>query len=380
MKRGKEKIDVLFLGKFSRGEILSGPEKTAKRIFCEHTKFYKSCFIQYFFDGTKYGFFKKLFGKEKAEYVNGSEILTLGLLRIIIELIKRRPQIIHIITFERFAVLALTSKIFFSSKIIYNAHGIVAFENNELKKTGSFLRLKDRICERLFFKYSDVLIFYSENSIDIAEKYFKIDELKSVILAGGIDEEFFRKNLNPSTGQGDLRIVFHYFSILKKSSAEFLKETLNKISCPVELYITGTDDSLFSDINSDIKIIFTEKLNNEQLADFYIDKTIFLSLNKYDTFSVSTAEAMAAGLVPVVTEETGISRYIEDGENGFTVKYGDTDKLAQIINYLSRDSGMINEISSKAQLISEMLSWHDVYDTYRNIYLSVENEHTVFNR
>lgn len=372
MIREKGKIDVLFLGRFTDSDILSGPEKTAKRIFCEHTKYFRSCFIQYFFDGTEYSLLKKIFGKEKTEPVNGCDVLTLGLFKIIIELFRRRPEIIHIITFERFAVLALISKLLFRSKIIYNVHGIVAYENNELKKTSSFLKFKDRICEKLFFKYSDVSVFYSENSIDIAEKYFKIDESKAVILAGGIDNGFSRKNIIPGLAHKCLRIAFQYLSILKKSSSEFLKDALEKISCPVEIYIIGINDGLFANINPDIKIIFSGKMENEQLIRFYGDKHIFLSINKYDTFSISTAEAMASGLVPVVTEETGISRYIENGENGFIVKYGDTDKLAQIINYLNNDSGMLHEISSKASLIYETLSWHDVYDTYRNIYLSAK--------
>ncbi len=372
MKREKEKIDVVFLGRFNDSDILSGPEKTANRIFCEHSKLYKSCFIQYFFDGNKYGISKKLFGKEGSKHLNGSQVLTLGLFKIITELIIRKPEIIHIITYERFAVLALVSKLLFKSRIIYNIHGIIAYENSELKKTALFLKLKDRICEKLLLKYSDVLIFYSENSIDIAEKYFKIDESKAVILSGGIDEEFCsQKNTSSLQKEGNLKIVIQYLNVLKQSSAEYLKEVLNKLTFPIELYVIGENNGLFSDTDSKITVNYIDKLDSELLAEFYKDKDIFLSLNKYDTFSISTAEAMAAGLVPVVTEETGISRYIENGENGFTVKFGDTEKLAQILNYLNNDSDMLREISKNTCTIGEILSWHDVYDTYKNIYLSI---------
>jgi glycosyltransferase involved in cell wall biosynthesis len=111
-------------------------------------------------------------------------------------------------------------------------------------------------------------------------------------------------------------------------------------------------------------------MSSTELAEFYRDKDIFLSLNKYDTFSISTIEAMGAGLVPVITDETGMSRYICYGENGFTVKYGDSDKLTKIIEYLNSDRILLSEISHNAAKIFDMLSWQQVFETYNNIYFS----------
>ena len=116
---------------------------------------------------------------------------------------------------------------------------------------------------------------------------------------------------------------------------------------------------------------FINKLNASDLVNHYKDADIFLSLNKYDTFSISTVEAMASGLVPVVTEDTGMSRYIEEGTNGFTVKYGDADSLLNILNKLNNERVLIEKISNKAHGIYEILSWQNVYDTYRIIYSSL---------
>ena len=135
MKTGNEKADVVFIGRYIKGEILSGPEKTAKRIFDEHTKQNKSCFIQYFFDGRKYGFVKKLFGKEKETEANNSGVFTLGLISAFTALFRLKPKIIHIITFERFAVIAFLYRFFRKTKIIYNSHGIVAYENTGDRKS-----------------------------------------------------------------------------------------------------------------------------------------------------------------------------------------------------------------------------------------------------
>jgi glycosyltransferase involved in cell wall biosynthesis len=370
LKTGREKIDVVFMGRFSRRDILSGPEKTAKRIFEEHTKFYNSCFMQYFFDGSQYTTAKKLFGREKEHEINGSNVLTLGFFAAVKTLVKFKPAIIHIITYERFAIAALTYKLFFGAKIIYNVHGIIAYENYELKKIPFSVKLKDKICEKLFLKYSDKLIFYSEASIDITEKYFVIDETKAVILANGIDTVFHKqKDTVKEKTRGVLKIVLLNTNELHKSSIELLNKCLGSIKIPAELYIIGEAGSVNATDN--VKIIKKDILNAFELAEFYNDIDVFLSLNKYETFSISTVEAMAAGLVPIVTEETGMSRYIINGENGFTVKFGDSNKIAEILNHIGSDRDMLEEIPSKASKIYELLSWQNVYDTYRNIYLTL---------
>jgi glycosyltransferase involved in cell wall biosynthesis len=228
MKTANEKADVVFIGRYNKSEILSGPEKTAKRIYNEHTGNKqtvqnKSCFIQYFYDGRKYGFVKKLFGKEKETEVNNSGVFTLGLFSAFTALFRLKPKIIHIITFERFAVIAFLYRLFRKTKIIYSSHGIVAYENTGLKKYLFLHRFKDKFCEKIFLKYSDRIIFHSENSLDIAEKYFKIDEHKAVILSHGIDgifEQSYKNRFNSINGT--LKIVILQQSVLNKNRLNFL--------------------------------------------------------------------------------------------------------------------------------------------------------------
>jgi glycosyltransferase involved in cell wall biosynthesis len=368
LKTGKEIADVVFLGRYSESEILSGPEKTSKRIFFEHTKLNHSYFIQYFFDGRKYGIIKKLFGKGKADVINNSEILTLGLFPALLKLLKLKPKIIHVITFERFAVLAFFCKILFKTRIIYNTHGIVTYENTELKKTPFLLRQKDRFCEKLFLKYSDIIIFYSENSIDIAEKYFKLNEARAVILSNGIDDVFSSSREKPKSKSENLRLVIHYQNELHSGSIDFLNKCLEKITLPIEIFIVGNEKASIINPSTCFKVNYVEKMTPKKLSEFYSDKDIFLSLNNYDTFSISTAEAMSAGLVPIVTEETGMSRYIWHGENGFTVKYGDFGKLAELINNLQSGKIALSELSLNASKIFEILTWSQIYESYKNFY------------
>ena len=121
-------------------------------------------------------------------------------------------------------------------------------------------------------------------------------------------------------------------------------------------------------LNKNVKIHFVNKMNTDELAAFYEDKDIFLSLNKYDTFSISSVEAMAAGLITIVTQNTGMSRYITTGENGYTIKYGEIHELCDIIDSLNLNPALRIRVSSESRKIYEILSWENVYETYKNIY------------
>src|SRR5205085_5228255 len=126
----------------------------------------------------------------------------------------------------------------------------------------------------------------------------------------GIDEEFYNMTAEKDEN-GILKIVFISGSELHESGLNFLKLIIPSIDVPVELYMVGSViDPAMDKLNQNVKIHFVNKMDSVKLAEFYKEKDIFLSLKKYDTFSISSVEAMAAGLIPIVTDETGMSRCI----------------------------------------------------------------------
>lgn len=371
MKTGKDNPRVAFMGRYNDGEILSGPEKTAIRIFSLHTAKNKTWFIQYFFDGRKYGLIKKLLGKETRQVNENAVLYTVGLFRIIPLLYKLKPDLIHIITYERFAVIAFYYKILKTVKIICNEHGIIAYENIRIKKSFFLYGLKDKFCEWVFLKFSDKIVFPSESSIDMAQQYFKVNESKAIILANGIDEEFhlafLGKVLNVNNSVKAVILSGFEYSL---NGIAFLLNTLSLVDVPVELYVIGNRITASAN-NETIIFHYSDKLNACRLADFYKDKDVFFSLRHFDTFSIASVEAMAAGLIPIVTEETGMSRFIIDGENGFTVKYDNREKLGNILKNLSASPELRTELSAQSSKIYEILSWQEVYESYNDLYESL---------
>lgn len=357
-------MKTIFIGRYNPTEFLTGPEKVAKRIFSEYTKKNKSVFIEYFFDGNKFGIYKKLFGRELISDTGNGTVLRLGLVSLLLILLKHKPAFIHIITYERFAVTAFLYRIFFSFRIIYNVHGIVIHENLNYRKTGKLYYLKDKLCEYIIFKFSDNLLFLSEESVRIAGMYYCFNKVKIKIIPNGTDEIFHIKSIARKFHTRDmLKIVFAGDSGRKEKGFEFLINALNECDFRFKLYATGNTFPVIPEFYSEVPFMDTESY-----AEFLSDKDVAVSSGIYEPFSISALESMAAGLVTVVSKQTGMERYIISGLNGFVFDYGNTDELISILNYLYSNRNNLEVFSRKSSEIYEMLNWEKVFETYKPLY------------
>lgn len=362
-------MKTVFAGRYNKSEILNGPEKAAKRIFHEYSKIGECAFIEYFFDGNKYSIFKKLFGFEVAATKTNSEILRLGIFRFLIYLFKQKPVNIHIVTFERFILTAFFYKLFFNVNIIYNVHGIITFEDKLNNKAGFVLKAKNKLCEKIFMTKSDYLVFLSERSINKAKEYYKLDSNKIVIIPNGIDECFLNPVCQKIINYSDkLKIVFQGNLKRKEKGLTFLLQSLAESEINAELYVIS-DNIDFDTVGIDnLKIFPVKKMTTDELSKFYKDKDVFVCASFYEQFSIAAAEAVAAGLTALISEESGISEYITNGENGFLFKYGDKFKIKEILSVLNSDRQILKYIRDNSVSFSSRFTWDSVFNKYHDLY------------
>jgi glycosyltransferase involved in cell wall biosynthesis len=366
-------MDIIYIGRYCKEGIMTGPEKVARRIYDNYTKKNKSVFIEYFFDGNKYNIFKKLFGKENTGSVNRSEILRLGIIPLLAFLVMNKPKVIHIITFERFAFAAFVYKILFNVKIIYTIHGLIVHENKFFGKAGGYYNYKDKLAEKIFLKYSDLLTLLSARFKLLLDSYYKINDRRIRYIKNGVDEEFHVASSKKVFNENALKVVFIADTDRKEKEFLFLKETLEKINTKIELYIVDTErrkDEIKLD-NNLIKVFCSDKMNPEMLAGFLADKDVFISPSSYEPFGITTVECMAAGVIPVITRETGASELVEDGINGFLFNSGDGEKLNGILLRLKENTELRKNVSGEAVNIYDSLSWEKIFEEYNNLYKSL---------
>ena len=278
-----------------------------------------------------------------------------------LHLLKFKPDIIHIITFERFASVIFIYKIFSKAKVIYSAHGLVTLEN-EIKNVSAFYKYKDKICEKMFLRFSDKIIFPSEYYINKAYEIIKFDKDRTTIIPNGVDE-IFHNIYNRRTNSNDkLKVIIETYKIGVSKIIDSVLAGLNTVKDNIELHLINPNDISYK---YDTLTIFNyNKMPVSEFAGFLKDKDVLLSLAEFDTFSISTAEAMAAGVIPFVTKSTGIVSYINNNSNGFIHDYNNIpDILEKLMNPENR-----KKISEKASDIYSLLNWDTVYSVYESVY------------
>lgn len=349
-------IKVVFAGTYNESEILTGPEKVCKRIFTEYTKTRQTLFIDYFRDGSKYGSFKKIFGYEKVTEVNKSQVHRLGIFRMLIRLFKLNPEIIHILSFERYTVFIFILKLFTRCKIYYTANGIIRNENKYYNKESVFSMVKNIIAESVIMYFSDIVFYLSDRSKNLILQYYRIDKLKLKTARNGLDDcflnlpdEYAEKEINSIVFIGDLD--------RKEKGGDFLLDALSRVDLSFNLYIV-TDNKSLSDyqINNLSKVIFISKLKPVDLAYFLVNKNIIVASGEYDQFNIALLEGISCGMYPVLTLQTGISEVVSSIVKCSFVEYGDTEKLSGIISSLINNKVTLN---SKPDLGA--FSWENVF-------------------
>lgn len=78
-------------------------------------------------------------------------------------------------------------------------------------------------------------------------------------------------------------------------------------------------------------IRFTDRLNVEELVDYFTASDIMVSVTLYDGCPVSMLEGMAYGLIPVMSVHSPIQEWITDGQNGYLFNPRDPGDIAQAI-------------------------------------------------
>ncbi len=358
-------MKILFIGKYNTTEILSGPEKVAKRLF-EHIAVTNpdSQFITYFFKGLKISTItNRLFGKQLLN--ENPQVFRYGILPIIFFLVFNRPQIIHIITFERFQIPIIISAKLLRIKIIYTVHGIYRYERELFYKKPSLLsEFKDLSIEKLIFKKSDSLVFLSSQMIKLTEKYYKIDKYKNSIIPNGVS--FQKISVNKRFDFSDrLEIVFYNgLGSSRKRGLEDLITILSKekrgsfhlsiLGCPINTNYN--------------QIEFINPLPEKLLFKFLNDKHVFIDNLSYIPFSIMALEAMSLGLIVIASNESGISSFIKDGENGFVFESENPDKIREILLDISSSKYNLELLSSNAIDAAKDLSWDRIATQYLSTY------------
>jgi glycosyltransferase involved in cell wall biosynthesis len=127
-----------------------------------------------------------------------------------------------------------------------------------------------------------------------------------------------------------------------------LVENLLRAKVPFEFNIIGEGDE-FAPLQQIMRtripaadVQFHPRIAHREMAAKWLEHDIFLQVSDFEGTSVSMLEAMAHGVVPVVTAaSSGITGVISSQKNGFVVPIGDMAAMAGVLAQLATDGSLL---------------------------------------
>ncbi|MFO7566865.1 MAG: glycosyltransferase [Enhygromyxa sp.] len=110
--------------------------------------------------------------------------------------------------------------------------------------------------------------------------------------------------------------------------------------------------------------------SRELLAKHFASSDICPSLSKFETFGLSTAEAMASGLAIVAADQGCAAELVEDAGAGLTVPYNDSPALADAIIELIRE-GRLPERGAAGRAYAQGLTWDAAFERELRFYREI---------
>lgn len=112
------------------------------------------------------------------------------------------------------------------------------------------------------------------------------------------------------------------------------------------------------------KVTIIGQISREEMKSFWKEQDIFINLSEFEGTSLSMLEAMSYGVVPIVTDVSGVNDIIDNGINGFVCAQHNIERMAEYIAYFDEHRKSMKTFGEKArQTIRKKCNVND-YITY----------------
>jgi len=221
-------------------------------------------------------------------------------------------------------------------------------------------------------------------------KAMGVPEEKIAIIPNGIDlSEYanlppkgsFKKKFNIDE---DKRIVLYLGRLHRSKGIDFLIKAYAHLTNDLKfrdalLVIAGPDDGylteakrLATSLRVADKVVFTGMLSEKEKISAYVDSTICTYLRHYEPFGLVPLEAAACGTPVIVSFGTYMANVVDEGKFGFSVKYGDINELAEIMDKMLNYYELLRKMGQKGRkFVFENCDWANIVTKLEKVYEKV---------
>lgn len=209
-----------------------------------------------------------------------------------------------------------------------------------------------------------------------AEMIRAVDDRPNISLVpNGVDLAAFPPGA-PIPDDGPLRLLC-VGRLIERKGQNYLIEAVRRLSLAgvdVTLELVGTGDSL-DDYQTQVRALeiqdrvrFAGYVPRDEIAARYAAAHVFVLPSYNEGMSVATLEAMAAGLAIVVTRTGGTAELVEEGINGLTFEWADTETLTAHLRRLATDRALANRMGVASRTRAAGFSWEATAERYLEMF------------
>ena len=173
----------------------------------------------------------------------------------------------------------------------------------------------------------------------------------------GVDIERFKPK---QYGQITMRpIEFIYVGGVNEfKGISYLLEAFKDIpSNKARLTIVGGCNYINRDNWKHENIRFTGKVLHDEVAKLLVEADVFVFPSLGDSYSLAAMEAAACGLPLIVTENTGMSDQMVDGQEGFVIPIQSVEAINEKVTWFINNTDAIIQMGKNARKMAERNTW-----------------------
>jgi glycosyltransferase involved in cell wall biosynthesis len=201
------------------------------------------------------------------------------------------------------------------------------------------------------------------------------------IIPNGVDTASFCPSSPPSPGE-PLRVVC-VGRLIERKGQRRLIEAVARLAAEgrrIEVQFVGTGDSepayrrLVAEKHVEDRVTFAGYVPRERIARHYAAAHVFVLPSDNEGMSVSTLEAMAAGLPLVVSRTGGTEELVEEGVNGVTFDPGDTSALMAALRELAAEPERVARMGRASLARARAFGWEQAAARYARFFETLTDD------
>jgi len=231
--------------------------------------------------------------------------------------------------------------------------------------------------ERWGFEQADHIIAVSNYTKNILVHHYGIHPDKiSVVHNGSSEQPIQHPTPYPLAHHRHPMVLFLGRLTIQKGPMHFLEmaSMVHRYDPNVQFVVAGGGHMLPSLVNQAVKlglqdcIIFAGKVTSDEAQKLYAQASCFVMPSLSEPFGLVALEAIAQGTPVILSKQSGASEVIG---HAFKVDFWDTEKMADCVLTILRETSLASQLTSEAPRVLQRLTWENqankVVSIYKNL-------------